>query len=179
MYSRRQVSVLLLAFGISVLVPKAVLGQSPKSEQNQTQETDEQQIRRIVTDSQFQETLGIYVNPTTFDRAILTKYWVPESKGGKAIIQVQDSIRRLLDRHWHYSKDSANELFEIRSLKIYPPGDVAEVRTRERWYLPMLDEQDHLVLERDPILQYQVIYRLVKVEGRWLLQTNSTPRPEN
>src|SRR5439155_819405 len=140
------------------------------------QETDEEQIRRIVRDSQFNETLGIYENPSTFDKTLLTTYWLPEGKGGKAIVQVEESIRRLLEKHWRYSKDSANEMFEIRSVKIYPDG-VAEVRTRERWYLPVVDEQDHIVTQRDPILDYQVVYRLVKVDGNWLLLSNSTPRP--
>ena len=142
-------------------------------------ETDEQQIRRVLRESQFAETLYVYESPNEFDDEVLSRYWVPANKGGKAIGQVLDSVRRLVDRKWHYSKDSANEEFVIVSVKIYPEGDVAEVRTRERWYLPMVDEHEHIVKERDPILEYQVIYRLLKMDGKWLLQSNSTPRPRD
>jgi hypothetical protein len=145
----------------------------------QQDEPDEEQIRRVIRESQFNETLVIYVNPKTFDQALLTKYWVQEEKGGRAIIQVKHSVRRLLDRRWHYSVESANEEFEILSIKIFPPGDVADVRTRERWYVPMVDDQERIVKEKDPILEYPVFYRLLKIEGKWMLQLNSTPRPRN
>src|SRR2546423_1234679 len=108
--------------------PKAsALGQEQAASVTQTNSSDEEAIRKVVTDSQFNETLVIYVNPTDFDKNLLTKYWVPESKGGEAIVQVENSVRRLLDKHWHYAKESANEQFEIRSIQIFPPGDVAEV----------------------------------------------------
>jgi hypothetical protein len=143
----------------------------------QERESDEEQIRRVLRESQFAETLYVYEDPKNFDQEVLTRYWVPENKGGKAILQVLDSVRRLLDKRWHYSKDSANEEFVISSIKIFPEENVAEVRTRERWYVPMVDEQDHIVKEKEPILEYQVFYRLLKIDGKWLLQSNSTPRP--
>lgn len=134
---------------------------------------DEEEIRRAVTDSQFHEMLIIYVNPKTFDQALLAKYWVPENRGGQAIVKVQSSVQRLLDKKWRYANDSANELFEIRDIRIFPPGDVAEVRTRERWYVPMIDEHGRLVRERDSVLEFPVRYRLLKKDGRWLILTSS------
>jgi hypothetical protein len=152
------------------------LGQS-QATRSQESETDEQQIRRILKDCQVAETLFIYEYPKDFDKELFAKFWVPESKGGKAIAQVEESVRRLIDKHWHYSKDSANEEFEIVSIKIFPEGDVADVRTRERWYVPMVDDQERIVKEKSPILEYPVFYRLLKIDGKWLLQINSTPRP--
>jgi hypothetical protein len=134
---------------------------------------DEEEIRRVVTDSQFNEMLVIYVNPKTFDQALLAKYWVPENRGGQAVVKVQSSVQRLLDKKWRYANDSANELFEIRDVRIFPPGDMAEVRTRERWYVPMVDEQGRLVQARDSVLEFPVRYRLLKIDGRWLLLTSS------
>lgn len=137
--------------------------------------TDEEEIRRVVTDSQFNETISIYGNPANFDKSLLTKYWVPENKGGEAIIEVENSVQRLLTKHWHYSKESANEKFEIRSIQISPQGDVAEVKTRERWHVPMVDDEGNLVKERESTLEYPVKYTLRKINGKWLIQKNSGP----
>lgn len=154
-------------------IKAAPINRAQSASSVQTDPSDEEQIRKVVTDSQFNETLIIYVNPATFDKDLLTKYWVPESKGGEAIVKVESSVQRLLSKRWHYSKDSANEVFEIRSLKIFPPGDVAEVRTYERWYVPTVDEEGKLVKERNSIIEYPVTYRLLKIEGKWLVMKSS------
>lgn len=155
------------------------VGQGQSDSRTQTNSNDEEEIRRVVTDSQFNEMLIIYVNPATFDRRLLTKYWVPENKGGEAMVKVQSSVRRLLNKRWHYDKESANEQFTIRNIKIFPPGDVAEVRTRERWYVPMVDDEERLVMARSSVLEFSVEYRLLKVDGRWLVQNSSGPYREN
>lgn len=149
--------------------------QNPASVAGVKTETAEEEIRRVVTESQLYETLFIYGNPAGFDKGKLLEYWVPESKGGKAIVQVQNAVRRLLDRRWHYSKESKNEEFVIRSITFFAPGDVADVTTRERWYVPMVDEQGRLVKDREATLEYSIRYRVVKIDGRWLLLLNSTP----
>lgn len=138
-------------------------------------ETPEEAIRRVVRDSQYNETLVIYVYPSNFDQALLSEYWVPEDKGGKAILQVENSVRRLIDNGWHYAKESANERFEITSVTIFAPGDVADVRTRERWNLRLVDENGWLVKDRDSILEYPVTYRVLKIDGKWMIQKSSTP----
>ncbi|SRR6266404_1556149 len=145
----------------------------------QPTETEQEEIRKVVKDSQFNETLKIYVFPSSFDKALLAKYWVPENKGGKAIVQVESSVGRLLDRHWHYSQESINEQFSIREIIVFAPGDVADVRTRERWYVPMIDDDGKLVKERDSILEFVCTYRLLKIDGRWLIQKSSCPYHED
>jgi hypothetical protein len=83
----------------------------------------------------------------------------------------------LLDKGWHYSeKESKNEAFVFLEVKIFPQGNVAEVITHERWYLLMVDEHDCIVIEVEPRMEYDVTYRLVKIEGKWLIQSNTTPR---
>src|SRR5438132_80615 len=140
-YLRRTITILIAAWLSLASNPL----QATETTKYQNPKSDEEEIRRLVTDSQFEETLGYYVNPSAFDKTSLTRFFVSEDKGGKAVVQVENSIRRLLDKHWHYAKESANEQFEIRSITIFAPGDVADVRTRERWYVPMVDEQDRLV----------------------------------
>lgn len=145
----------------------------------QTSSAEEEEIRRVVYDSQFAETLVIYGNPKNFDRSLLTQYWVPVEKGGKALEKVLNAVRRLVRDNHHYSKDSENELFDIRSIRISPEGDRAEVRTRERWYLLLVDENEKRVKGRDPVFEYPVRYTLIKMDGRWLIETNSGPYRED
>src|ERR1051326_1503918 len=104
-----------LIIALSFLVPHLYIARAhapatPKTISGRFQDanTDEEQIRKVVTESQFKETLVIYVNPASFDRELLIKYWVPEVKGGKAIINVQNAVRRLIDHKWHYANESAN-----------------------------------------------------------------------
>lgn len=141
----------------------------------QTSSADEEEIRRVMRDSQSTETLVIYGNPKNFDRSLLTQYWVPVEQGGKALQKVLDSVRRLVRNNWHYSKDSENEVFDIRSIRILPEGDKAEVRTHERWYLVLVDENEKRVKGRTPILEFAVRYTLVKMGGKWLIETSSAP----
>ena len=178
--TRRQVT-LWLAGSFGLLMSKRLGSSRVHQEQHlvgrKREQADEKDlIRQAITDSQAVETLVIYVSPKNFDHGLLTKYWVPANKGGKAIVQVQNAIRRLLDHGWHYSVDSANEEFDVRSITIYPPGDVADVRTRERWYVPMIDENGNIVRDRDSILEYPAAYRLVKIEGRWLVLSGGVYR---
>ena len=158
---------------VGIMLAACLLPARPAARVAQNTNDDEEEIRRVVTDSQFNETLIIYVNPKTFDKALLTKYWVPESKGGQAIVKVTGSVQRLLDKNWRYADDSVNEQFEIRSVRIFPPGDVAEVRTRERWYVPTIDAEGRLVKERESTIEFPVRYRLLKIDGRWLIQSSS------
>jgi hypothetical protein len=140
----------------------------------QTSSADEEEIKRVVHDSQFAETLVIYGNPKNFDRSLLTQYWVPVEKGGKALEAVLNAIRRLVRDNQHYSKESENELFDIRSVRIEPDGNSAVVRTRERWYVLLVDENEKRVKGHNPVLEYPVRYTLIKMDGRWLIETNST-----
>ncbi|HEX8397653.1 MAG TPA: hypothetical protein VF644_10235 [Pyrinomonadaceae bacterium] len=137
------------------------------------QESDEDQIRKVVRDSQFYESLTIYTNPNTFDKNLLTQFWVPADKGGVAILKVNASVQRLKKAGWHYGKGSENEVFTIRSVRIRPPGDIAEVRTQERWYLPLVDEEERAVPNRNPIIEFPVTYTLRKIDRRWLIQDSS------
>ena len=163
-------AILLMSFTVCTIPARSGLAQ---------EETDESQIRKVLRDSQFIEMLTIYTHPKTFDKTLLDKYWVPADRGGDAVEKVQASVRRLLDKGWHYGDDSENEQFEIRSLQILSSGDEAEVRTRERWYMPMVDEAGNRVKERNPVLEFPVRYRLRKIDGRWLVQWSSGPYRED
>jgi hypothetical protein len=139
---------------------------------------DEEEVRRVVKESQFFETLTVYTKPKTIDPGQLNEYWVPVEQGGKEIEQVQASIGRLLSKGWHYGPESKSELFEFRYVRIFDPGDSAEAGTIERWYVPTHNEDGSLVADRNVhIGPLQIDYKLRKINGAWLIQENTTPRP--
>jgi len=165
---------IVLCISITSVGCGLVLGQVPAQ---QAQETEQQQIRTVLRDCQFEETTAVYEHPKDFDSSIFTRCFVPETKGGKAVVQVQNSVQHLLDKGWHSSaKESKSEAFVFLEVKIFPQGDVAEVITHERWYLLMVDERERIVIEIEPRMEYDVTYRLVKIDGKWLIQSNTTPR---
>lgn len=139
------------------------------------EDPEKAEVERVVRESQLFETLTLYTNPKSFDKEQLSKYWVPVEQGGEAIKQVEVNVRNLLDLHQHYGKESKNEVFDIISLTINQDHDYADVVTRERWYIPLYDENEKRVTTREPYYEANPIYyTLRKIEGRWLIQSNST-----
>lgn len=139
---------------------------------------DDAELRRVVKESQFFETLTIYGDPKSFDRSQLLKYWLPAEQGGKEITQVEAAIERLLSKGLHYGSESRAEMFEFRYVRILEPGDHAVVGTTERWYIPTYDSNDNRVLDRNVYLGPNLMdYKLRKVNGSWLIEETTVPRP--
>jgi DNA-binding winged helix-turn-helix (wHTH) protein len=140
--------------------------------------SDEAEVMRVVKESQMFETLEIYRRPESFDRGQLARYWLPPEKGGKAVAPIEAAVARLLRNGWRYADESRLELFDFRYVRIFSPRDYAEVGTSERWFVPTVRADGSRVENRNVYLGvYDVDYTLRKVEGRWLLEENSTPRP--
>jgi len=141
---------------------------------------DEGEAKRVVKESQFFETLTIYTNPRGFDRSQLARYWVPAEEGGQEIKVVERAIDGLITRGLHFCPGSKAEMFEFRYARILAPGDISEVGTMERWHIPHCHEDGSLAPEINVNLgPIQVDYRLRKINGVWLIQENTVPRPRN
>lgn len=74
-----------------------------------------------------------------------------------------------------YGKEARAEVFEVRMSRILPPGTDGEVRTREKWYVPIYRKEGDRVLDRNVYLAYDVDYTLKKANGRWRIVSTSTP----
>ena len=158
-------------------LPSASLAIAKNTRQEIHSPSDEEAVKKVVKDSQLLETLGFYEHPEQFDAELLKKYWLPEESGGKAIAEVHKSIKRLLEKKYHYGSESKNEVFEIRTVRIFSPRDYAEVSTVEQWFVPIYNEDGSREINRNARLgPYTVDYTLHKIEGVWLLEENSTPR---
>lgn len=143
--------------------------------------SDEAEVMRVVKESQIYETLGIYTHPEAFDRGQLSRFWVSVEQGGKATAAIEAAVERLRKRGWRYADDSRVEVFDFRYVRIFSPRDYAEVGTSERWYVPTVWAETNVRVENRNVYLgiYDVDYTLRKIDGRWLIEDNSTPRPKS
>jgi hypothetical protein len=136
---------------------------------------DETEIKRVVMESGMRE-IAFYMNPESYDKNLLHLYWLLPEEGGKATDHIDASIARLLNKGWHYGKEAKADLFEFRSVRLFPPGDCGEVRTRERWQLPLYRKDNNRVWERNLTHgPYEVDYALRKINGKWRIQSTNAP----
>ncbi|HEX8399679.1 MAG TPA: winged helix-turn-helix domain-containing protein [Pyrinomonadaceae bacterium] len=139
--------------------------------------TDEAEIRRVITESQFYENLTLYTHPHEFSEEKLNEYWLAESQGGKEIKEVKTSITRLQLAKQRYGEESKMLQFDFRFVKVFAPRDYAEVGTIEKWFLPLYSSDGSRVINKNPVLgPYPVEYMLRKVDGHWLIEETTTPR---
>jgi DNA-binding winged helix-turn-helix (wHTH) protein len=140
---------------------------------------DEADVKRVVKDSQVFETLTLYTNPEAFNDTQLKQYWLTTELGGKEIVEVKASIERLRSRGRHYGMESRLERFDFTYVRIFAPGDHAEVGTIERWYLPLYENGQPVPNRNVYLGPYSVDYTLKKVGGVWLIEKTTTPRASN
>jgi hypothetical protein len=137
--------------------------------------SDEEEVKRTVKESQIFESLNVYEHPEQYEKNLPSNYWVPVDKGGQALKAVENSIRNLVAKGWHYGPESSVRTFDILNAAIFA-GDRAEVRTREHWYLPLYYKNGTRVEGRSADLgPYEVNYLLRKLDGKWLIQTATIP----
>jgi hypothetical protein len=85
-----------------------------------------------------------------------------------------------MSKKWRYDKTSKAEVFEFRYSKIFAPGDYGEAGTIERWYLPTVNQDDGTrVQDKNVFLgPMNIDYKLRKINGRWLIEETTIPRPQ-
>jgi DNA-binding winged helix-turn-helix (wHTH) protein len=141
--------------------------------------SDQEAITQLIGESQKYESLILYVSPQSFSEADLPQYWLPPEQGGKEILKVRSSLKRLQEKNLRYGDESRTERFEFRYVRVFSPRDYAEAGTVERWYLPLYRADGSRVEGRNEYLgPYEVDYALRKVDGRWMIEETSTPRFE-
>ena len=146
---------------------------------NRLANNDEQEIRRVVEDSQKFESLVLYENPTEFDEVQLTKYWLPDTdfNADFDIREVRKGVQRLIDEGRYYGKETKPEQFEFQNVDINNSNDFAVVKTLEKWFIVEY-RKDGTLLKTKKVGPYFVSYILRKVDGRWLIEKSNTARAE-
>lgn len=136
---------------------------------------DEATIRRMLQESQLYECRVLYTNPQAFNRSKMSRYWVAAEQGGKAVVDIEATIANLLNKGLRYGSDLRLELFDIRSIRVFAPGDYAEVETTERWYLPVYRKNGERFWDRQADQNWNLTYYVRKLNGTWLIQASTAP----
>jgi hypothetical protein len=134
-------------------------------------------VRTAVEDSQKYQFLHLYTAPSQVRDADLSRaYWVPATQGGKEIENVRTSLNRLRQRGFHYGPESKLLALDVRYVRVALFSRDATVGTTEKWFLPLYEETGVVVPGKNPTLgPYQIDYLLRRIDGRWLIQSTTTP----
>lgn len=168
-------SQILKAFLISLFVIATIGSLSFYSFYNSP--SDEDQIRRVVQESQMYESLVLYKNPSNFQEADLDKYWAKEIDGDASYDRqhIRNGVHKLIDRGEKYGNETKAEKFEFQSIEINEKADFAIVKTLEQWFITVYDNGGSLINNKT-VGPYFVSYAVRKIDGNWLVEKSSTAR---
>ena len=135
------------------------------------------EIRRVVKDSQIYESLVLYKNPRSFNEPNLDKYWTPELEinANYDRQRIRDSVSKLVGEGRHYGDETKCEQFEFQSVEINADRTMAVVKTLEKWFIAVYFIDGTLQKNRT-VGPYFVSYILKKIDGHWLIEKSSTAR---
>lgn len=162
---------------LMLLALVSVIGISFYAVNRQNVHRDQDEIRRLINDSQRFESLVAYRNPSNVEEAKLREYWLDSSEIGTEVdlAKVRAGIARLVRDGRYYGPETRCEQLEIQSIDINAAHDLATVKTLERWFI---DERlkDGRVFANKTVGPYFVFYIVRKVDGRWKIERSNTAR---
>ncbi len=138
---------------------------------------DIEEVKRVVRDSQMYESLVLYKSPTLFKEADLDQYWTSEldNKSNYDRPRIRMAVNKMVDEGRHYGEESKNEQFEFQNIDIDTTGEIAVVKTLEKWFVAVY-HTDGTLLRNRTIGPYFVSYIVRKIDGRWLIEKSTTGR---
>lgn len=140
-------------------------------------ESDEQEIRSVVEQSQKYESMVLYSAPATVKPEDLQRYWLDggEFETELDVTKIRAGIDRLIREKKFYGGETKAEQFEIQTVEINDARDFATVRTLEKWFIAEY-MSDGALHKNKTVGPYFVVYSLQKKNGRWLIEKSSTAR---
>jgi DNA-binding winged helix-turn-helix (wHTH) protein len=137
---------------------------------------EENEVRRVVKESQMYESLVLYQNPVSLDENKLKDYWIFEPHNSELdSTRIGKSARNLAEKGMRYGSESKVEQFDFVSIDINENRDFAVVKTIEKWFVPRY-RNDGTLIENKTVGPYAVTYSLRKIDGNWLIEKSSTAR---
>ena len=138
---------------------------------------DEEEIKRVVKESQLYESLVLYKNPALFSEETLDKYWSSELDTNSNFDRrrIRESLEKLKTEGRHYGDETKCEQFEFQSVEINQAKDFAVVKTLEKWFIAVYFN-DGTLQKNKYVGPYFVSYILRKIDGRWLIEKSTTAR---
>lgn len=141
-------------------------------------QNDEQEIRRVIEESQKFESMVLYKNPKDFQEAQLAKYWMPDTDFNSEfdMKKVRSGVQRLVKEEKYYGNETKPEQFEFESVEINESKDFAVVKTLEKWFIAEYHLENGTLLKNKTVGPYFVTYTLRKINGKWLIEKSNTAR---
>jgi len=116
---------------------------------------------------------GFYKDPEKYTRERAHEFFLPSEIGGQSIPKIEVGIRRLIKNRWKYSPATKIEWFDFLFVDI--SVNTAVVKTEERWFAPVLDENDVRVPSRKIRMEWKAVYLIQKVGNKWFIKESTTP----
>jgi DNA-binding winged helix-turn-helix (wHTH) protein len=168
---------------LGILIASLIISQYFKSAKLiQLSVLDKNEIERVVVESQQYETLVLGKKPESIDENKLAEFWLPDSP---EINNLRETNRKMREKGTHYGKSSSCEKLSIVSQVAFSENQV-KVLTSEIWYIPKYDQNNEKILfdynskgeyvRRVELLERQIEYILRNTNGKWLIESSSTPR---
>lgn len=138
---------------------------------------DEEEIRRVVKESQMFESLVLYKNPESFTEESLDPYWTTEIdiNSNYDRRRIREAVQKLINEGRHYGDETKCEQFEFQTIEINQEGNLAVVKTLEKWFAAVYFD-DGTLEKNKTIGPYFVSYILRKIDGNWLIEKSTTAR---
>lgn len=162
---------IFLFAGIVVIVAAGLVGW------NLFTTDEENEVRRVVRESQMFESLILYADPGSFKETDLDRYWTSELDGEVNYDRerIRQATKKLANEGHRYGEGTKCEIFEFESVEVNRNNDRASVRTFEKWLLADYSV-DGSLLKMKTVGPYFVDYLLRKIDGQWLVEKSTTAR---
>lgn len=140
-------------------------------------ENNEEEIKRVVKESQLYESLVIYKNPKSFNEASLDKYWTAELEINSNYDRqrIREAVQKMNAESRQYGDGTKCEQFEFQSIEINQDKNLAVVKTLEKWFIAVYFD-DGTLQKNKTVGPYFVSYILRRVDGNWLIEKSNTAR---
>jgi DNA-binding winged helix-turn-helix (wHTH) protein len=135
------------------------------------------QVKSVVMESQMYESYVLYKNPSVFKEEDLDKYWTKETdiNSNYDRQQIRKGVSRLIEQGKYYGNETKCEQFDFQTIEINTEGDLAVVKTLEKWFIAEYQNDGRLIRNKY-VGPYFVSYIVRKVGGQWLIEKSNTAR---
>lgn len=140
-------------------------------------DSDEEDVAKVIKDSQIFESLVLYKNPEQFQESDLDRYWAPDPDLGLNFdrTRIRELVKKLITEGRRYGDESKCEQFDFQSIQVDKNGRQATARTLEKWSITEYKSNGEL-LKLKTVGPYFVDYIVRKVKGKWLIERSTTAR---
>lgn len=136
-----------------------------------------EEVERVVKESQLYESLVLYKNPASFKEFDLDRFWTAELDVNSNYdrSKIRQAAAKMVSEGKRYGDESKCEQFDFQSVEINANGDMAVVKTLEKWFIAVYGGDGKLIRNRT-VGPYFVSYILRKIDGQWLIEKSNTGR---